>query len=154
METDQNYYWIDRLRADPKWSKFLFKRLDKGHYVNPNVNILHEFIDVVNFTVFVRIEEDRLPLFIGPPYKVLINLKSVYLDYPQKRTIAILEETGLPGYYRGLTIKEYFRGEKESLAFFRNVKINPNYIDMNTSKVVEEALKVRNTCLNPQNSWT
>src|SRR5512136_295510 len=106
METDQKYFWIDRLKADPIWSKFRFKRLDKGHYINPNVDILHEMIDVVNFTVFVRIEEDRLPLFIGPSYIVMTRLKSVYLEYPQKRIIAFLEESYPLENYRGLKIME------------------------------------------------
>ena len=66
METDQNYKWIDRLKADPKWSKIRFKRIDKGHYTNPAITLKHELIDVVNFNVFVRIEENRIPLFIGP----------------------------------------------------------------------------------------
>lgn len=59
---------IDRLKADPVWGKFRFKRLDKGCYINSNISIKHELIDVVNFTVFVRIEEDRFPLFFGPSF--------------------------------------------------------------------------------------
>jgi len=143
METDQNYYLIDRLKADPEWSKYRFKRLDKGHYTNPNISINNKLIDAVNFTVFVRIEEDRLPLFIGPSYIVMTSLRSVYLENPQRRIIAVLEETYPLGNYKGLTILEYFRGEEKKLAFFRNEEVNENYLNMNTTKVIEETLKLR-----------
>ena len=29
METDPKYFWIDRLKADPVWSKVRFKTADK-----------------------------------------------------------------------------------------------------------------------------
>jgi uracil-DNA glycosylase len=144
METNQAYYWIDRLKSDPVWSKFRFKRLDKGHYTNSNINIKHEIIDVVNFIVFVRIEDNRIPLFIGPSYKVLLTLKSVYLEYPQRRIIAVLEETYPIENYKGLTIMEYFRGVEKKLAFFRNEEVNENYLNMNTTNVIEETVKLRN----------
>jgi len=144
MNIDQKYYWIDCLKADPLWGKFRFKRLHKGHYINSNISIKHELIDVVNFTVFVRIEEDRLPLFIGPSYIVKTSLKSVYLENPQRRIIAVLEESYPLENYRGLTIMEYFRGEKKPLAFFRNEEIYENYLNMSTPNVIEESLKLRN----------
>jgi uracil-DNA glycosylase len=142
METDQNYKWINRLKADPKWNKIRFKRLDKGHYTNPSINLEHDLIDVVNFNVFVRIEENRIPLFIGPSYKVLLTLKSVYLDHPDKRTIAVLDESPLPGEYRGLIIQEYFRGHSKTLAFFRNESIYEQKLDTIDS-VVKEATLIR-----------
>lgn len=142
METDQKYYWIDRLKADPKWNKIRFKRLDKGHYTNTSINIKHDFIEVVNFNVFVRIEENRIPLFIGPSYKVILNLKSVYLDHPETRTIAVLDESPLPGEYRGLIIQEYFLGHSKNLAFFRNEEIYEYKLDTIES-VVKEATLIR-----------
>lgn len=143
MDFDHKYYWIDRLKADPVWRKFRFKRLDKGHYTNSAFIIKHEFIDVVNFIVFVRIEEDRLPLFIGPSYIVMTGLRSVYLENPQRRIIAVLEESSHLESYRGLTIMEYFRGEVKPLAFFRNEEVNENYLNMNTTNVIEETIKLR-----------
>jgi hypothetical protein len=45
METYPKYYWIDRFKADPVWGKYRFKKLDKGHYTNPDVDIRHDLID-------------------------------------------------------------------------------------------------------------
>lgn len=143
MDIEHKYYWINRLKADPIWGKFRFKRLDKGHYTNSAISIKHDLIDVVNFTVFVRIEEDRLPLFIGPSYIVMTSLKSAYLEYPKRRIIAVLEESYPSENYRGLTIMEYFRREEKVLAFFRNEEVNENYLNMNTIKVIEETLELR-----------
>jgi uracil-DNA glycosylase len=73
----------------------------------------------------------------------MLNLRSVYIDHPHRRKIAILEGSDLLGNYRGLTIKEYFRGEKEPIAFFRNEELDHNYLNMNTAKIIEEASKIR-----------
>jgi uracil-DNA glycosylase len=143
MDINHKYYCINSLKADLIWGKFRFKRLNKGHYSNSATSIKHELIDVVNFTVFVRIEENRLPLFIGPSYIVMTSLKSVYLEYPQRRIIAVLEESYPLEIYRGLKIMEYFRGEEKMLAFFRNEEVNENYLNMNTINVIEETLKLR-----------
>lgn len=141
MEFDPKYFWIDRLKADPVWGKIRFKRLDKGHYTNPNIDLSHELIDVVNFNVFVRIEEDRLPLFLDT---LMLTARSVYIDYPERRIIAVLDPDYLRSSYRGLIIEKYFRGKEERLAFFRNEEINPDYLNMDPKKVTEEALKIRN----------
>jgi len=142
METDQNYKWIDRLKADPKWSKIRFKRIDKGHYTNPAITLKHELIDVVNYNVFVRIEENRIPLFIGPSYMVSTTLKSVYLDHPEKRIIAILDEDSFPGEYRALIIQEYFRGQSKTLAFFRNEEMYEQKL-ATIESVLKEATLIR-----------
>lgn len=142
METDQSYKWIDRLKADPKWGKIRFKRIDKGHYTNPLISLKHELIDVVNFNLFVRIEDNRFPLFIGPSYLVLLTLKSVYLDHPEKRIIAVLEESATPGEFRALLIQEYFRGKRNTIAFFRNEELYEQKLDTLES-VVKEAIMVR-----------
>lgn len=68
METEPILFWIDRLKSNPNWGKFRFKRLKKGHFENPNVDIQHDLIDVVNLISFDRIEEDYLLLFIEPSY--------------------------------------------------------------------------------------
>ena len=68
----------------------------------------------------------------------------VYLDNPQRRVIEVLEETYPLENYRGLTIMEYFRGEEKLLAFFRNDELNGNYLNVNTTIVIEETLKLRN----------
>jgi hypothetical protein len=97
METDPKYFWIDRLKADPVWGKYRLKDSIKGIIMNPEIDIHHDLIDVADFNVFVRIEEERLPLFIGPSFKIMINLRSVYLDYPKRRMIAILDDSLLSG---------------------------------------------------------
>ncbi|NLG19747.1 MAG: hypothetical protein GX556_20705 [Fibrobacter sp.] len=107
MEFDPKYFWIDRLKADPVWGKIRLKRLDKGHYTNPNIDLSHELIDIVNFNVFVRIEEDRLPLFLDT---LMLTAKSVYIYYPERRIIAVLDPDYLRSSYRGLIIEKYFRG--------------------------------------------
>lgn len=144
MERNQECFWINRLKADPIWGKFRFKRLDKGHFVNSNIAIKHDLIDIVNFIVFVRIEEDRLPLFIGPSYIVMTSMKSVYIDNPERRIIAVLEESSSTGNYRGLTIIEYFRGVEKTIAFFRNQEVIDSYSLMDPTNVIEESLKLRN----------
>ena len=74
---------------------------------------------------------------------VMTTLRSVYLEYPKRRIIAVLEETFPLENYKGLTILEYFRGVERKLAFFRNEEVNENYSNMNTTNVIEETFKLR-----------
>ncbi len=96
---------------------------------------------ILDRPLFVRIEEDRLPFFVGP---FLLTAISAYIEYPERRIIAVLDQEFFPWRYRGLKIEKYFRGEEEQLAFFRNEEINPDYMNMDPKKVTEEALKIRN----------
>jgi hypothetical protein len=46
-------------------------------------------IDVVSFAEFVRIEENRLPIFIGT---FMLTARSVFIDHPERRIIAVLDQ--------------------------------------------------------------
>lgn len=86
METNPKYYWVDRLNADQIWGRYRFKRLEMGHFTDPDNDVNYELIDIVDFTEFVKTQKERLPVFIG---NFSLTARSVYIDHPERRIVAI-----------------------------------------------------------------
>jgi len=107
-------YWIPKLKNDPNYSQIRFKRLEKGY---PPFEIEESLVDVVSEEEFVRIEETRLPLFIGSQFGIHPEMVKIHDFFNGHKLIAILAKSLLSGRVDGLSIYEIGKDDK---TFTRN----------------------------------
>lgn len=95
--------WINNLRKDERFKDIRLKRLEKGY---PPFEIDESLIDVVSAEEFVKIEEKRLPLFIGSQFGIHPDTKKIPDFFNGHKLIAILAKSLLSGSVDGLSIYE------------------------------------------------
>ena len=102
-------YWINRFQADPKYGKIRFKRLESGY---PLFEIENSLIDVVEMDVFVKIEDDRIPLFVGSQFGLNPKMNQIPNFFNGRKVIAILSKSLLSGAVSGLSLHEIGENDK------------------------------------------
>lgn len=120
-------YWIARFKSDSQFGHMRLKRLNVGY---PPFDIDEDLVDWVDLEEFIRIEENRLPLFIGSQFGIHPNLNELPNFYNGEKLIAILGMSLLSGCVAGLSIyrlneSDYgFSGNRRKLfKTFRNENI-------------------------------
>jgi hypothetical protein len=115
--------WIQHFLAHPEYGNKRFKRHD-GNY--PPFHIDPELIDTVTFEEFAKIEEDRIPLFIGSQFGVAPGISRPEF-FNREKIIAVLAKSLLSGSVAGLMIyrisaseKRFVPREDNKLIYFRN----------------------------------
>ncbi len=101
--------WINNLRKDERFKDIRLKRLEKGY---PPFEIDESLIDVVSAEEFVKIEEKRLPLFIGSQFGIHPDMNKIPDFFNGHKLIAILAKSLLSGNVDGLSIYEIGKEEK------------------------------------------
>jgi hypothetical protein len=101
--------WISKLKNDERFTLLRFKRLDKGY---PSFEIDDNLIDFVDDLEFNRIEEDRMPLFIGSQFGITPRINQIPEFFNGKKHVAILGKSLLSGTVSGLTIYQIEEGDK------------------------------------------
>lgn len=106
--------WINNLRKDERFKDIRLKRLEKGY---PPFEIDESLIDIVSAEEFVKIEEKRLPLFIGSQFGIHPEMNNIPDFFNGHKLIAILGKSLLSGSVDGLSIYEIGPDDK---TFTRN----------------------------------
>lgn len=102
-------YWISNLQQDRIFSGIRFKKLEPGLYP---IAIDESLVDVVSAEEFVKIEEKRLPLFIGSQFGIYPDMNKIPDFFNGHKLIAILAKSLLSGRVDGLSIYEIGKEEK------------------------------------------
>lgn len=102
-------YWISNLQKDPIYSGIRFKKLENGY---PPFVIEESLVDVVSKEEFVRIEERRLPLFIGSQFGIHPEMTKIPDFFNGHKLVAILAKSLLSGMVDGVSIYEIGADEK------------------------------------------
>lgn len=98
---DYKTYWIDQLLADAEYRGLRFKTMSKNSHFS---NIDEELIDIVSADEFVRIESDRVPLFLGSQFGIAPRMNDIEGFFEEVRLCAILGKSMLSGHVAGLTL--------------------------------------------------
>ena len=94
-------YWLKNFKNDRYWGQKRFKRLENGY---PHFEIDESLIDNVSFDDFIKIEEHRIPLFIGSQFGINPRIDDMSEFFNGRKLVAILEKSLLSGQVYGLTI--------------------------------------------------
>lgn len=110
-------YWIKQFKNDQRHGQKRFKKLDKGY---PRFEIDKALIDIVEFDEFIKIEERRIPLFIGSQFGINPRIDDMPEFFNGRKLIAILNKSLLSGHVSGLSL--YQIGENEKKFNFNKVE--------------------------------
>ena len=80
-------YWIKKFKNEQHNGKKRFKRLDKDY---PPFEIDQSLIDIVEMEEFIKIEEQRIPLFIGSQFGINPKIDDMPEFFNGRKLIAIL----------------------------------------------------------------
>lgn len=95
--------WIDTFDADPTWSHVRFKTFGKLPGYIPD-RFPARLWELVSREDFEKVEENRLPLFMGTQFGISPRPHTV-LPNDQERIIAILGYSALSGNIGGLSVR-------------------------------------------------
>jgi hypothetical protein len=102
--------WITKFKSNALFGQKRFKRLEKGY---PPFEIDEDLIDFVDHEEFNRIEEHRIPLFIGSQFGITPRINDIPEFFNGKKQVAILAKSLLSGTVSGLTIYQIEADEKQ-----------------------------------------
>ena len=105
---NQNLNWLQKFLNNEDFGHMRFKRLNIDYL---KFDMDEEFIDIVELEEFVKIEENRLPFFIGSQFGVHPSIAKIPGIASQDRLIAILGKSVLSGHVAGLSIYKVIKGE-------------------------------------------
>ena len=102
--------WIKNFKNDQEHGQKRFKRLCKGY---PPFEIDEALIDVVEFEEFIKIEEQRIPLFIGSQFGINPRIDKIPQFFNGEKVIAILGKSLLSGHVTGLSLHQIGKNDKK-----------------------------------------
>lgn len=121
-------YWIKHFKQDKEFGHLRFKRLeDKEHGGYPPFYIDESLLDKVGLDVFVKIENDRIPFFVGAPlFGINPRPDEIPNFFNGRKIIAVLSRSSFNSkIVAGLSIYKVYRGDKRDwlkLARFGNME--------------------------------
>ena len=101
--------WYKGFQACSKFGKMRFKCLDVNY---PLFEKKEEYFTNVDLVTFNKIEEDRIPFFIGSQFGIYPNINKLEGFFNGRKYVAILAKSLLSGRVNGLIIYEQLEGEK------------------------------------------
>lgn len=103
-------YWIKNFKNDQDHGQKVFKRLNKGY---PPFEIDKALIDIVEFEEFIKIEEQRIPLFIGTQFGIYPRIDDMPQLFNGEKLIAILHKSILSGGVFRLSLYQIGKNDKK-----------------------------------------
>lgn len=114
---------LSNIQQDGRWSDIRFKILPFQN----NCFRFPEFLyDIVDESEYQRIEEKRLPLFIGSQFGIYPQPEKYFADKKEPILVGILNKSMLSGLVAGLKISTYENNQFNKLSFFSNLELNQN----------------------------
>lgn len=108
--------WINEFRKDEEYGHKRLKKIDEGY---PQFEIDNELVDTVDFETFLKIEKDRLPLFVGTQFGLFPSMNDMPKFFNGEKKVAILSKSLLSGDVSGLYIHQIFEEDNK----FKHLKI-------------------------------
>ena len=116
--------WLNHFFDDEKFGAIRFKCLDKGY---PRFDFDDKLIDIVSDFDFSKIENNRIPLFIGSQFGINPRINEISDFFNGDKIIAVLGKSLLSGCVAGLSIYRINRidvdfnaEESKKIIFFEN----------------------------------
>ena len=103
-------YWIKNFMNDQDHGQKRFKIINKGY---PPFEIDKTLIDIVEFDEFIKIEEQRIPLFIGSQFGIDPRIDDIPQFLNGQKLIAILGKSMLSGGVAGLSLYQIGKNDKK-----------------------------------------
>lgn len=94
--------WIKQFKVNSNFGNLRFKKLDLGFGGYPKFEFVDDLLDIVDLDTFVRIEEERIPLFIGTQFGISPDPDKIPDFCREDRIIALLPKSALSGKTLGL----------------------------------------------------
>lgn len=114
-------YWIKHFRQNKEFGHLRFKLLkDKVYGGYPSFDIDESLIDEVELNEFIKIEENRIPLFIGHQFGISPSINKILNFYSGDSIIGILGKSLLSGVVGGLTIYKCVGKQRTQIIRFEN----------------------------------
>ena len=101
---DISTYWIRHFKQNPEYGHLRFKKLDKVKYGYPPFDIDESLIDIVDLETFTKVEDNRIPLFIGTQFGLYPWFYDYAEFYKDGKIIAILGKSVSSGHVADLRI--------------------------------------------------
>jgi len=98
QNNEKSMLWLKHFKDNKQFSHFRFKIPQSKHYID----IDKDLIDIVDKETFLKIEENRIPLFLGTQFGVYPQYDIKEIAH-QSRIIAILGKSLLSGNVSGVT---------------------------------------------------
>jgi hypothetical protein len=121
---DNTTYWIRHFKQNPAYGHLRFKKLDQVKFGYPRFDINESLIDIVDLETFTRVEDNRIPLFIGTQF----GLHPWFYDFPEfykeNKIIAVLGKSVLSENVDGLQIIKVPANSTHSSYGFNDILIN------------------------------
>ena len=111
-------YWIKHFKENEEFGHLRFKLLKDGPY--PRFDIDGSLIDEVELDDFVKIEENRIPFFIGSQFGITPIMDKIPNFYNGDKIIGILGKSLLSGSVAGLTIYKCVGNKRVKIVHFKN----------------------------------
>jgi len=122
-----NLYWLKHFWENQEFGSFRFKRLDKGFNGYPSFDFDESLLDIVNLDAFIKVEENRIPLFIGTQFGLYPWFYNYPEFYSEEKIIAVLGKSVLSGHVAGLALykvdansKHACYSEANKIIYFEN----------------------------------
>ena len=114
-------YWIKHFRQNKEFGHLRFKLLkDKGHRFYPSFDIDESLIDEVELNDFIKIEENRIPFFIGHQFGISPSINKIPNFHSEDKIIGILGKSLLSSLVSGLTIYKCVGKQRVKIIRFKN----------------------------------
>jgi hypothetical protein len=118
---------MKHFKENLEFGNLRFKRLDKGFNGYPLFDFDESIIDIVDLETFIKVEGNRIPLFIGTQ----MGLYPLFYDFPEfyneDKMIAVLGKSVLSGHVAGLAIykvdansKHACYSKEQKVIYFKN----------------------------------
>lgn len=126
---DHISYWLNSFKANPEFGKYRFKKLEKGFNGYPAFAFDDSILDIVDLETFIKVEKDRIPLFIGTQFGRYPWFYDFQDFYNEDKIIAVLGKSLLSGHVAGLTLYSVkaasILGEIEIEKIINFLNVNP-----------------------------
>ncbi len=109
--------WLDKFQQNKYWKDYRFKKLKLGY---PKFDFPVELIDTVGTKEFLKVEIERIPLFIGTQFGIYPNPKETYKNIQQPILVAKLDKSLISGCVSGLSICSYKDDKFQEIEYFKN----------------------------------
>jgi hypothetical protein len=111
--------WIEQFKNDHEFIDVRFKYLES---LQVKIDFDRELIEAVSMEDFIRIENKRIPLFIGSQFGLIPRMDTLTGFYNGSKFFGVLLKSMLSGHVAGLKVYKINKGETDckEYRFFRN----------------------------------
>lgn len=121
-----NQIWFFKFKLNKEFGHLRLKCLAPGYgHGYPQFDLDKKYYDIVDIETFNKIEEDRIPLFVGLPIAgVNPKMESIMGFFNGRKLVGVLSRSSFSTIVGGVSIYECDNGLRNTLITFRNDQPN------------------------------